>query len=91
MGVLESEAVVVDEVEVPYELHWIWRAFWRLTDSRSWLSGMAAAVPLPIPFRDIVTWADTYEYDEAMLQDLDACIRAMDAVYIGHMQKQAKS
>lgn len=86
-----SDAVEYEEPTLPSELAWLWRAWWRLTDSRSWLSGMSTAIPLPIPFRDLIEWSNFHGYDDDMFHQLDEVCKAMDGVYIAHMQAKAKA
>lgn len=78
------------QAEVPQGLEWVWRAWWRLSDGRNWLSGMSAAIPLPITFVAITHWADHYGYDEEMVSILDVCCKAMDEVFIQHMQQKSQ-
>lgn len=77
--------------DVPSELAFVWRAWLRLNDGRGWLSGGMSVSPLPIPWRDIIQWAEHHGYDEDMTTLLDGCCKAMDQVYLSHMQAQAKA
>lgn len=90
MGV-EGDEIDCPIPDVPEELAWVWRCWWRLTDSRPWLSGMSAAIPLPIGFRDLLQWSEYYDYDEDMFHQLTEIVRVMDGVYISHMQQKAKA
>jgi hypothetical protein len=87
----EGDAIECPTADVPPDLGWVWRAWWRLSDGRAWLGGgMGPPIPAPIAWRAVVEWAEYYGYDAAMVQDLDACVRALDSVYIRHVIDKAK-
>lgn len=72
---------------------WIWRAWFTLNDTRSHVvAGFSAggagagaflmqSRPLGIPWTALAEWADRNGIGAEDLEMLEACIRAMDAVY----------
>lgn len=64
---------------------WLWRAWHRLHPDRPMLPvGMGAPMPGPIPWRDVMAWADRHGYSEAEAELLDAAIQALDGIYLEH-------
>lgn len=49
---------------------------------------MGAPVPGPIPWRDVMHWADRQGYGEAETTLLDTAIQALDGVWLEHEAKQ---
>lgn len=86
-----SDLVKYDEPDVPEELRWLWRSFWRLSEGRSYLSGgMGAPSPLPISFTAVLEWADYYDHDEEMTYVLEHTMRSMDKAFIDHWVEKHK-
>lgn len=81
----------VPDLAIDEDLQWIWRAYHRLSASRTWLGGgMGAAIPAPIAFEAVLQWGEYHDYTSAMIDLLDACTVAMDVEYCKYMQEQAR-
>lgn len=76
-------AEAVTPLEPAHE--WLWRAWSRLHPDRPMHPvGMGAPIPAPIPWRDVIAWADRQGYGETEADLLDAVIQALDAVWLDH-------
>lgn len=61
-------------------------AFWELSTCRQfgWSTG-------PIPWRDLVHFAEYHGLDDEMVRPFMVIIRAMDSVYLKYQEKKNKS
>lgn len=50
--------------------------------------GMGAPAPGPIPWRDVMAWADREGHGEEQAALLDTVVQALDAIWLEHDAKQ---
>ncbi len=70
---------------------WVWRAWQRLHPDRPMLPvGMGAPIPGPIPWRDVMAWADRHGYGEVEAELLDTAVMALDRVFLEYDAERRK-
>lgn len=79
------------EPELPAWVHWIWRAWWRLSDERPWIAGgMGPSRPGRIPWTAVAAWCAARGYGEDQEDQLEAGLAAMDEEYLSWQAEQAR-
>lgn len=66
-------------------LEFFYASFWELSTCRSlgWVVG-------PIPWTAVCEWSRRHGLDDEQAADLEHVIRAMDAVFLGHLRSSTK-
>ena len=82
-----------EEPALPDHLHWIWRAWWRLSDDRPWSGGeMAAPMPRRIPWTAVNAWCLRRGYDDDQEDALEAGLAALDDEYLAwHAEERRRA
>jgi hypothetical protein len=79
------------EPALPDHLHWIWRAWHRLTDERPWIGGgMAPAHPGRIPWTAVAAWCERRGYGPEEEEALESGIAALDVEFLAWHDEQAR-
>jgi len=88
---VEAMASAAPRIEVPAHLNWVWRAWNRLSLDRPFAGGgLGPAVPLRIPWRDVVLWCDTHGYSTEDLWFLEKCFHKLDGIYLEWWKEKMK-
>lgn len=67
-----------------------WRAWWTLHPGRpKHGGGMGPPVPSPIPWRDVMAWADRHPHLDPEL--LSVVVAEMDETFLGHWTEVARA
>lgn len=86
-----ADGGLIPTPEIPADFEGVWRAWHRLHLDRPWRSGgFGPPTPGPIPWRDVLAWCDFHGVEGADVAMYDACVIAMDSVFMERHAIEAK-